>query len=168
MNGFEIRTERPDDIAAIREVNRRAFEQEQEGNIVDALRSNTASLLSLVATVDGFVVGHIIYSPASIRGVTGAALGPMSVAPDRQRQGIGSRLVETGNRMLRATGCPFIVVLGHAEFYPRFGFVPASTRGIACEWNVPDDVFMIAVLDEAKMSGVSGLTKYRDEFSTVA
>jgi predicted dehydrogenase/predicted N-acetyltransferase YhbS len=164
----EIRAERPDDIGAIREVNRRAFGQDQEGNIVDALRSSGASRLSLVATVAGRVVGHVIYSPASIAGVTGAALGPMSVAPDYQRQGIGSRLVEAGNRMLRATACPFIVVLGHARFYPRFGFVPASTRGITCEWSVPDDVFMVAVLDERKMEGVSGLTKYREEFSAVS
>jgi putative acetyltransferase len=92
----------------------------------------------------------------------------MSVDPDHQRQGIGSKLVEAGNRMLRERGCPFVVVVGHPEFYPRFGFVPASTRGITCEWNVPDDVFMIAVLDERKMDGVSGLTKYCEEFSTVA
>jgi putative acetyltransferase len=165
----EIRIERPGDVAAIRDVNRRAFGQDQEGNIVDALRSNSAALLSLVATLDGRVVGHIMYSPASIGGAAiGGALGPMSVDPDHQRQGIGSKLVEAGNRMLRERGCPFVVVVGHPEFYPRFGFVPASTRGITCEWNVPDDVFMIAVLDERKMDGVSGLTKYCEEFSTVA
>jgi putative acetyltransferase len=164
---LEVRAERPDDIAAIREVNRRAFGQEQEGNIVDALRSHGAALLSLVATVDGRVVGHIMYSRASIDGVNGAALGPMSVDPDHQRQRIGSTLVAAGNRLLSESHCPFVVVVGHPEFYPRFGFVPASTRGITCEWAVPDDVFMIAVLDERKMAGVSGLTKYRDEFSTI-
>jgi predicted dehydrogenase/predicted N-acetyltransferase YhbS len=163
----EIRPEHPDDFAAIREINRLAFGQDQEGNIVDTLRTNGAALLSLVATLDGRVVGHIMYSPASIGGVTGAALGPMSVAPDYQREGVGSKLVEAGNRMLRTTGCPFVVVLGHTQFYPRFGFVPASTRGITCEWKVPDDVFMIAVLDEEKMNGVSGMTTYRAEFSTV-
>jgi putative acetyltransferase len=163
---LEIRAERPDDIAAIRDVNRRAFGQDQEGNIVDALRANGAALLSLVATLDGVVVAHILYSPASIGTVTGAALGPMSVDPGRQRHGIGSKLVEAGNRTLRETSCPFVIVLGHTHFYPRFGFVPASTRGITCEWNVSDDVFMIAVLDEPRMRGVSGLAKYRDEFST--
>src|SRR5262245_52619606 len=161
---LEIRAERPDDIAAIRGVNRRAFAQDQEADIVDALRTNDAALLSLVAVADDRVVGHIMYSPASIGSVTGAALGPMSVDPDHQRQGIGSRLVETGNRTLRETRCPFVVVLGHTWFYPRFGFVPASTRGITCEWNVPDDVFMIAVLDEQKMHDVSGLAQYRNEF----
>jgi putative acetyltransferase len=165
---LEIRAERPDDIAAIRDVNRRAFAQDQEADIVDALRTNDAALLSLVAAADDRVVGHIMYSPASIGSVTGAALGPMAVDPGHQRQGIGSALVEAGNRILRDKGCPFIVVLGHTHFYPRFGFLPASTRRITCDWNVPDDVFMIAVLDEQKMHGVSGLTKYRVEFSTVA
>src|SRR5262245_32161319 len=138
---IDIREEQPDDFAAIREVNRQAFGQEQEGNIVDALRSNGASILSLVATVDGQVAGHIMYSPITIDGkITGAALGPMAVLPEYQRQGIGSRLIETGNRKLKDAGQPFIIVLGHAEFYPRFGFAPASAHGIRCEWEVPDNV----------------------------
>jgi putative acetyltransferase len=109
-----------------------------------------------------------MYSPASVGSLHGAALGPVAVLPDRQRLGIGSRLIETGNRMLKDSACPFIVVLGHPAYYPRFGFRPASSRGITCEWEVPDDVFMLLVLDEAKMRGVSGLAKYRHEFSNVA
>ena len=162
----EIRPERPEDISAIREVNRRAFGGEQEANIVDALRSNGAALLSLVAVLNGQVVGHVLYSPASVGTVEGAALGPMSVLPDHQRQGIGSALVEAGNRQRKDAGCPFIVVLGHAGFYPRFGFRAASTRAITCGWDVPDEVFMLLVLDERRMQRVSGLAKYRDEFST--
>jgi putative acetyltransferase len=166
---IEIREERPGDVAAIRDLNKRAFGQDQEGNIVDALRSNGAALLSLVATRNGRVVGHIMYSPLSVGGeVTGAALGPMAVLPEHQRQGIGSELVEAGNRKLQDAGCPFIIVLGHANYYPRFGFRPASTHGIKCEWEVPDDVFMLLVLDQAKMQGVSGLAKYRHEFSSVS
>ena len=163
----EIREELPGDVAAIREVNRLAFGQEQEANIVDALRANGASLLSLVATLDGRVVGHIMYSPASVGGVTGAALGPMAVLPEHQRQGIGSRLVEAGTPKLRDAGSPFIIVLGHADFYPRFGFRPAGAHKIKCEWEVPDDVFLLLILDETKMRGVYGLVKYRHEFSTV-
>ena len=166
---IEVREELPGDVAAIRDVNRRAFAQDLEGNIVDALRSNGAALLSLVATLGDLVVGHIMYSPLSVGGgVTGAALGPMAVLPEYQRRGVGSLLVEAGNRRLEDAGCPFIVVLGHANFYPRFGFRPASARGIRCEWDVPDDVFLLLVLDEAKMQGVAGLAKYRDEFSTVS
>jgi putative acetyltransferase len=163
---IEIREEQHGDLAAIRDVNRRAFGQDQEADIVDALRSGGAALLSLVAVLDGRVVGHIMYSPASIGGkVEGAALGPMAVLPECQRQGIGSALVSTGNEKIRKDGWPFIIVLGHPEYYPRFGFSPASTRGIGCEWEVPDNVFMVLVLDEKKMRGVSGPAKYRKEFS---
>jgi putative acetyltransferase len=164
---IEIREERPDDVAAVRDLNRRAFGQDQESNIVDALRANGAALLSLVATVDDRVAGHFMYSPLSVGdNVSGAALGPMAVLPEHQRQGIGSKLIEAGNRKLKDAGCPFIIVVGHADYYPRFGFRPASEHGIQCQWDVPDDVFMLLVLDQAKMEGVSGFAKYRHEFSS--
>jgi putative acetyltransferase len=166
---IEIREERADDIAAVRDLNRRTFGQDQESNIVDALRANGAALLSLVATMDDRVVGHIMYSPVYIGGkVTGAALGPMAVLPEHQRQRIGSKLIEAGDRKLKDAGCPFIIVVGHADYYPRFGFRPASEHGIKCEWDVPDDVFMLLVLDKSKMAGVSGLARYRHEFSSVS
>ncbi len=166
---IEIREERADDIAAVRDLNRRAFGQDQESNIVDALRANGAALLSLVATLNDRVVGHIMYSPLSIDGkFEGAALGPMAVFPECQRRGIGSKLIKAGNRKLKDDGCPFIIVVGHADYYPRFGFKPASEHGIKCEWDVPDNVFMLPVLDQAKMAGVAGLAKYRPEFSSVS
>ena len=165
---IDIREERPDDVAAIRDVNRRAFGQDREANIVDALRSNGAWLLSLVAVLDGQIVGHIMYSPITIdQGLIGAALGPMAVLPEHQRQGIGSKLVAAGNQKIQNAGWPFIIVLGHANFYPRFGFQPASIHGIRCEWDVPDEAFMLLILDKAKLYGVSGLAKYRYEFSTI-
>jgi putative acetyltransferase len=164
---IEIREEQPGDITDIRDVNSRAFGQAQEGKIVDALRANGAALLSLVATVDGDVVGHIMYSPLLVGEVTGAALGPMAVLPEHQRQGIGSSLVDAGSQRLTHAGCPFVVVVGHSAFYPRFGFRPASTYGITCQWDVPSDAFMVLVLDAAKMPGAVGMAKYRDEFSTV-
>ncbi len=166
---IEIREERPDDVAAVRNLNRRAFGQDQESNIVDALRANGAALLSLVATLDDRVVGHIMYSPLTIGGnVTGAALGPMAVLPEHQRQGIGSKLVKVGNQKLKDAGYPFIIVVGHADYYPRFGFKRANEHGITCEWDLPDDVFMLLVLDQAKMESVSGLATYRQEFSSVS
>jgi putative acetyltransferase len=165
---IEIREERPADVAAVREVNRRAFEQERESNIVDALRANGGALLSLVATIDDQVVGHVMYSRVSVGDmVNGAALGPMAVLPEHQRQGIGTRLIDTGNQKIKDAGYPFIIVVGHAEYYPRFGFRPAGKYGIKCEWDVPEEVFMVLMLDAAKMQGVAGLAKYRDEFSTI-
>jgi putative acetyltransferase len=166
---IEIREERAGDVAAIRDLNTRAFGQELEAKIVDALRSNGAVRLSLVAIAGGRLVGHIMYSPVTIEGnATGAGLGPVAVLPEYQRRGVGSELVESGNERLKKDGCPFIVVLGHPEYYPRFGFEPASTHDVRCEWDVPDNAFMLLVLDEAKMRGVSGLAKYRPEFSIVA
>ena len=165
VRAIEIRREGAADVAAIRDVNVRAFGQDQEADIVDTLRSNGAASLSLVATVDDRIVGHIMYSPVQIGSVEGSGLGPMAVLPEYQRRGIGSRLVETGNRQLQIAGCPFIVVLGHAEFYPRFGFKPARRTGVTCEWDVPDNVFLILVLDPIRMEGASGLARYRHEFS---
>ena len=165
---LEIREEYLSDVAVIRDLNKRAFEQEQEGNIVDALRSNGAALLSMVATLNGRVVGHIMYSPLVVGELTGAALGPMAVLPEHQRQGIGTKLVEAGNRRLKDDGCPFIIVVGHPTYYPRFGFVPANTHGIECEWEVPTDAFMLLVLNQSKLQGVAGLAKYRHEFSSVS
>jgi hypothetical protein len=74
--------------------------------------------------------------------------------------------VEAGNDRLARDGCPFVVVVGHANFYPRFGFRPASIYGITCEWEVPDEAFMVLTLDHSKMNDVSGLAQYRPEFST--
>jgi putative acetyltransferase len=129
-----IREEHPADIEAIRTVNRLAFGQPDESNLVDALRSNDGVLLSLVATRNDHVLGHILFTTVTVRSgreqITGAGLGPMSVLPDHQRQGIGGELVEAGKQKLNELGLPFIVVLGHREYYPRFGFEPASRYAI--------------------------------------
>jgi len=160
-----VRDERPDDIEALRLVNDLAFDQPLEGRIVDALRAHGAAQLSLVATVDGRVAGHILFSPVTA-GVPLAAvgLGPMAVAPAHQRQGVGAALIEAGLARLRAAGCPFVVVLGHHGYYTRFGFVPASRHGLRCEWDVPDEAFMVRVFDPTATAAAAGLIRYRPEF----
>jgi len=164
---LEIRPERAGEATAVRIVHDLAFGQSEEGKIVDALRRNGAARLSLVATTDGKIVGHIVYSPITIAGrLEGAALGPMAVRPERQGNGIGAALVRAGNAALEGEGCPFIIVLGHPEYYPRFGFRPASEHRVSCQWAVPDEVFMLLVLDQARMAGVSGEARYRPEFSS--
>jgi putative acetyltransferase len=135
------------------------------------LRTHGGILLSLVATYDGQVTGHILFSPvtagSSKKKIGGAGLGPMAVLPEYQRQDTGDKLIEFGITRLKQSGCPFIVVLGHADYYPRFGFRPAIGYGLKCEWGVPDNVFMALALDESKIRDPSGLAKYRAEFSTI-
>jgi putative acetyltransferase len=164
---IDIRDEQPGDVDAVREVNRQAFDQELEGRIVDALRERGGVLLSLVATADGVIVGHIMFSPLTVGSVVGAALGPMAVSPAHQRQGIGGQLVTRGVERLRDRGCPFIVVIGHPEFYPRFGFQPAAARGLTCEWDVPAEAFMVNILNQEVGGRLRGRAQYREEFSTV-
>jgi putative acetyltransferase len=168
---FTIREERPEDHAGINRVNEEAFGQPLEARLVDLLRTNAAVLLSLVAVTADQIVGHILFSPVQLESgegvLEGAGLGPLSVLPDFQKMGIGSSLSKEGIRKIQQKRFPFIVVLGHANYYPRFGFVPASRYGITCQWDVPDGVFMCLPLDPLLFDGVSGLVRYRDEFTTV-
>lgn len=167
-----IRIERPEDAALVRHVNELAFGQPLEARLVEKLRQACTDSLSLVAE-DGDVVGHILFTPVVVessgRRIVGMGLAPMAVRPERQREGIGSQLVRRGLDMLREGGCPFVVVVGHPEYYPRFGFEPASTHGLASQWEgIPDAAFMVATLDERAMTGVAGVARYRDEFNEVA
>ena len=164
-----IRQEQSDDAAAVHAVNESAFGQPAEATIVNAIRAACPDAVSLVAVDDGQIVGHIFFSPVFFSGESESlhamGLGPMAVTPQRQRQGIGSLLVRAGLDAMRKRNCPLIIVLGHPEYYPRFGFVPASRHGLSCQWEgVPDEAFMILILDEAAIAGVCGTIRYRDEF----
>jgi putative acetyltransferase len=166
---IRVREETAQDMDAIREVNLRAFGQTQEADIIHTLRQNCPDLVSLVALAHDKLVGHVLFSPVLIEGqgrsIQGMGLGPMSVLPEYQRQGIGSELVTTGIASLISRKCPFVIVLGHPDYYPRFGFEPASRHGIWSEWEVPDEAFMVLVLNESEMGGISGVAKYRPEFA---
>ena len=164
-----IREEQPQDIKAIREVNIRAFGQTQEADIVEKLRQNCDELLSLVALKQNQVVGHILFSPVIVenedRTVQGMGLAPMAVLPAHQSQGFGSELIRAGVEKLKSWRCPFVIVLGHPAYYPRFGFEPANLYGIQSEWEVPDNAFMILVLNKSEMQDISGMARYRREFA---
>jgi len=166
---ISIRKEGIEDIHGVRLVNNKAFGRLQEAELVDKLRLNCHELLSLVALHGDQLIGHILFSPAIIEGVHGVlegmGLAPMAVLPDYQRMGIGSKLVRSGKEILEKNSCPFIIVLGHPNYYPRFGFETASKYGIRCQWEgVPDKAFMILWLDQSKKRGVSGIARYRKEF----
>jgi len=167
---MRIRPETEADRAAVRAVNEAAFETRTEADLVETLRGKDISLVSLVAEVDGKVVGHILFSPVSLTGrpqLTLMGLAPMAVAPDYQRKGIGSELVRQGLTHCKDLGCCAVVVVGHPEYYPRFGFVPAGRFALRCEYDVPADVFMVAELEAGALNGASGLVRYDDAFAGV-
>ena len=148
-----VRTETAADREAVARVTTEAFGGDGEARLIDVIRASDGYLpdLSLVAEVDGEVVGHILFSGVSVedRSTTTPALvlAPMAVAPAHQRAGIGSALVRAG--LERAAGRPeaAVIVLGHPEYYPRFGFEPASRYGITPPWpDIPDDAFLVLPL----------------------
>ncbi len=165
-----VRVERPADTVAVRAVNDRAFGRGVEGAVVDELRKTCPTSLSLVAEEGGRIVGHALFSPVRIERdgrvvLEGMGLGPLAVAPERQRRGIGSKLVRAGVDALSRRGCPFVLVIGHASYYPRFGFERAAARGLTPQWQgIPDEAFMVLVLDERAMAEASGVASYRSEF----
>jgi len=149
-------------------VNEIAFGTPTEANLVELLRAQTSPLVSLVADNDGSIVGHILFSPVILsddRGIVIMGLAPMAVVPAFQRRGIGSALVLAGLEACRHVGVDAVVVLGHAAFYPRFGFVPASRFGITSEYTVPDDVFMALELRPGILSGRTGQVRYHPAFN---
>ena len=165
-----VRSEAPADQDAIRRVNRAAFATAAEAQLVDALRAQADPFFSLVAELDGEPVGHIAFSPVeldAVRSLKLVGLGPMAVLPERQRQGIGSALVHAGCAQCREAGAVAVVVLGHPQFYPRFGFVPARRFGIDCEYEVPDEAFMLLELVPGALSGRSGRVRYHPAFASV-
>lgn len=171
MTNVIIRDEVKGDEAAIRRVNEAAFGRPGEAGVVDALRAAGQATLSLVAESAGEVAGHILFSPVEVReegeGTWRAiALGPMAVLPGRQGQGIGSALVREGLARSRALGEEVVFVLGHTNFYPRFGFVPAARYGIDCEYG-GGDAFMVAVSDDVALQGRRGTVLYAPAFREV-
>jgi len=165
---MRVRSEEPDDRPAIRAVNETAFETSVEADIVEALRAKSKSLISLVAEAGGEIIGHILFSPVSLADQADLllmGLGPMAVVPEHQRQGVGAALIRRGLELCREHGYAAVVVLGHPEYYSRFGFVRASQYRIRSEYDLPDDVFMVVELQPGSLHDVSGRVAYDEVFS---
>jgi len=171
-----IRKETPEDYAHVIQVTEKAFEtleisEHIEGQLVDKLRKAPSFVdeLSLVAELNGQVVGHILFTPIIIdRGEQqfhSLVLAPVSVLPEFQKMGIGGQLISAGHQKAVELGFESAILLGHPEYYPRFGYKPASTWGIKTQIPLPsDDVFMAVELTEGGLSKVSGMVVFPPEF----
>lgn len=163
-----VRPETPDDIASIRYVNEQAFGQEDESMLIEKLRKRGVLAISLVAVQDSEIVGHIAFSPVVVKSDDSSfeaiALGPMAVLPMYQRKGIGSQMVLAGLEECRRLIQEVIVVLGHPDYYPRFGFVLAKPKGIDCEFEVREEAWMILQLREEALAGRRGIVIFQPEF----
>lgn len=165
---IKIRDEKIADYTEVYQVNAAAFETEAEAKLVEKLRLFEPNI-SLVAEIDNKIVGHIFFSLMTFEGEKTDFLGlaPMAVLPDFQNQGIGSKLVKEGLRIATEKGFTAVFVLGHPEYYPRFGFSSAKSKGFSCEYDVPEEVFMVLELVPNSLQGKQGLVKYRPEFAEV-
>ncbi|HEY4308382.1 MAG TPA: N-acetyltransferase [Pirellulales bacterium] len=183
---IEIRTELPGDVAEISAVIAAAFEREEEARLVEALRTLPSfdPALSLVAVCNGAstgdgqgeqIVGHILFTDILIRREDGSAdralaLAPVALLPEWQRRGIGSRLTAAGLAACRARGDRWVIVVGHADFYPRFGFQSARARGLEVPFPVEDASFMVCDLADApndSSTDIAGMVEYPAPFQAV-
>jgi len=165
-----IRPEVVSDTPAVRAVNAAAFERSTEADLVDRLRQHASPIISLVAEMQGSVCGHILFTPALLIGDPGVslmALAPLAVLPEHQRRGIGSALVRAGLTACAERRYHAVIVVGHPAYYPRFGFEPSSRLGLSCEYDVPDDVFMVKELEAGALAGRKGTVRYHEIFGQI-
>jgi putative acetyltransferase len=143
-----VRAERKEDIGDIHMLNRLAFGQEDEAVLVQRIRESLGFIpeLSLVAVL---------------------SMAPMAVLPEFQNSGIGSQLVRIGLKKCRDLGHTIVVVIGHPQCYPQFGFVPARKKGLGLDFSVPDESFMVCELAPDALEGINGMVKYPPEFADV-
>lgn len=165
-----VRAEEQKDRSAVRAVNVSAFPTSAEADLVDVLREQADPMVSLVAEEDGVVIGHVLFSPVSLPdhpALKIMGLGPVAVLPTHQRKGVGLALTQAGLEQCRSLGFGAVVVLGHPEYYPRFGFSPSVHFGIGCKYEVPVEAFMALELQPDYLRGASGTIQYHAAFDNV-
>jgi len=165
---IRIRVAGQADRDAIRAVQSAAFGRADEAELALRLWAREPACISLVAEADGAVVGHVLFSPVSVDGrrlePSPYGLGPVGVLPSLQRSGAGKALCRAGIDACRKAGAPFVVVLGHPPYYPRFGFVPAVRFGLTFADAPPRDAFMALELEPGALANASGRVRYAPEF----
>lgn len=167
---MDIRSETENDWSAIYDLNVLAFDTKAEADLVNSLRKCATPYISLVAIIEDEVVGHIMFTPVELTdypAVSMMGLAPMAVKENFRGVGVGSKLVTSGVEACEKLGAGAIVVLGHTNYYPIFGFQPASKFKLSCEYDVPDEVFMALELMPEYLSSKSGVVKYHETFASV-
>ena len=181
MNNLTIRPETPSDHAAITRLNDFAFGRSAEGRLIENLRklAEFDSRLSLVAELEGEIAGHVLLFPirhtpiasgpsfleSDEKPVRILSLGPISVLPAYQKQGIGGQLIEAGHRAAHELGYSAVVLLGHASYYPRFGYAPAQKWGLTNQWKITGEAWMAIELIEGALDGMTGEMIYPEAFN---
>lgn len=158
----ENTAERP----VIRSINEAAFGGPDEADLVDKLRTAGDVLISLVAELKKRIVGHVLFSRMWIETPSGlvsaVALAPMAVLPEHQHRGIGGRLIRYGLDLLRGRGEKIVIVVGHPDYYPRFGFSSEKARSL--ESPFPAEAFMAMELSPGALDGIRGRVIYPAAF----
>lgn len=168
---LKITTSSPQDIHQIKDLLDLAFKQQAEGILVEKLFTSESFIpeLSLLGYAGSNLVAYILFTKLQINtkagNVLSLALAPMAVHPDYQKQGLGKQLVEAALSKAKTLGYPSVIVLGHAEYYPKFGFEPASKWHITCPFPVPDEVFMGLELIPNALLDKAGAVVYAKEFT---
>ncbi|MBN1572176.1 MAG: N-acetyltransferase [Deltaproteobacteria bacterium] len=170
-NEIDIRSETADDQKSIYDLHLSAFGRRVEPELVGKIRSkeNFIPELSLVAVNENKILGHLLFSIITIESegkeIPVLALSVISVLPEYQKKGIGTKLIKRGLEKCRRLGHNVIIVIGHPSYYPRFGFVPASGYGLSVPFEAPDEAVMAAELAHGALNGISGTIQYPPEFA---
>jgi len=171
---WKVRVEKPADYSKVKEVNDLAFGREGESNLIAAIRKSPSFVpaLSLVAATEkeeilGHILFSIIYIKTELKSVESLALGPLAVKPKLQGIGIGSTLITEGLKRCRSLGFEHVILLGHSDYYPKFGFVPAINKGIHAPFEVPPETFMVYELKKNSLENIEGIVQYPEPFMSV-
>lgn len=166
---MQIRNENRQDWPAVDALLRAAFPTDAEALLVARLRRAASPLLSLVAADGDEIIAHILFTPVTLNGAKTLLMGlaPMAVLPERQHQGIGSALVNAGLQQCKLLKASTVFVLGHANYYPRFGFHPTAPFGISSEYDVHAENFMMAQLDNEQGELPHGIIRFHPEFNSM-
>lgn len=165
---MRIRDEVEADLEAVQSLLLDAFEGDGESRLVTALRSRARPLVSLVAEEESTVIGHILFSPVTLDtnpALRLMGLAPMAVLPEQQRRGVGASLIEAGLKRCAEAGVGALVVLGHPDYYPKFGFTPSVNFDIKSEYDVPAEAFMVLELRAGYLKDQRGTVRYHEAFN---